>query len=89
MNVTSEQLAQLLMGVARAQQAVVDAIESSRPGFKGSHLAPALDRAAKIRATSRPLTLQELPARVLIQCQSRVGPNLKQITAELEALLKA
>lgn len=89
MNVTSEQLAQLLIGIARTQQAIVEAIESSRPGFKGSHLAPALDSAAKIRSTSRPLTLQELPARVLLQCQGRVGPNVAQIAAELEALLGA
>ena len=86
-NVTTQQLAELIVGIARAQQAVVDAIESQKAGFKGTHLASALDYAAKARVTNRPLTLQEFPARVLIQCMSRAGPNLEQVARDLEALL--
>ena len=55
--------------------------------FKNPHFAPALDNTAKIRVTTRPLTLQEFPARVLMQCMGRAGPNLEQITRDLEALL--
>lgn len=86
-NVTTQQLAELIIGVARAQQAIVDALESQRAGFRGSHLGPALDNAAKSRVTTRPLTLQEFPARVLMQCMGRAGPNVDQLTRDLEALL--
>jgi hypothetical protein len=88
-NITTQQLAELVIGIARAQQAIVDAVESQKAGFKGSHLAPALDNAAKSRVTTRPLTLQEFPSRVLLQCMGRAGPNVEQLTRDLEALLKA
>jgi hypothetical protein len=87
--ISTAQLAELLVGIARSQHAIIDAIESMKPGFKGTHLAPALDSAAKTRVTGRPLSLFEFPARVLAQCQSRSGPNLEQVTRDLEALLKA
>ena len=35
MNVTIEQLAELLAGIARSQQAIVDAIESENGGWRG------------------------------------------------------
>ncbi|HXF66678.1 MAG TPA: hypothetical protein VNK67_08285 [Burkholderiales bacterium] len=88
-NVTTQQLAELLIGIARTQQAIVEAMESQKAGFRSNHLAPALDNAARVRVTTRPLTLQELPARVLLQCLGRAGPNLEQITRDLEALLGA
>lgn len=86
-NITTQQLAELIIGVARAQQAIVDGVESLKAGFKSGHLGPALDYAAKSRVTTRPLTLQEFPARVLVQCMGRAGPNVEQITRDLEALL--
>jgi hypothetical protein len=85
--ITPAQLAELLIGIARAQQAIIDAVESQKPGFKGTHLAPALDAVAKTRVTGRPVSLLEFPARVLVQCQSRGGPGLEQVTRDLEALL--
>ena len=87
MNLTAKQLAEILIGIARSQQAIIDAIESSKAGFKGTYLAPALDSTAKIRSTGRAPSLQDLPARVLLQCQGRVGPNVEQITKDLEALI--
>jgi len=87
MNLTTHQLAEILIGVARSQQALIEAIESMKAGFKGTYLAPALDSVAKIRATGRPMMLQEFPARVLLQCQGRAGPNIEQIVRDLEALL--
>jgi len=87
MNVTTQQLAELLIGIARSQQAIIDAIDAQKAGFKGTYLAPALDGVAKIRATNRAPSLQEFPARVLSQCQSRIGPNLEQVVKDLEALL--
>jgi len=88
-NITTQQVAELVIGIARAQQAIIDAIESQKAGFKGSHLAPALDNAAKSRVTTRPLTLQEFPSRVLLQCMGRAGPNVEQLTRDLENLLNA
>ena len=87
MSITTQQLAEILIGVARSQQAIIDAIESMKAGFKGNYLGPALDTAAKIRSTGRPLTLQDFPARVLVQCQGRVGPNVEQVVKDLEDLL--
>jgi hypothetical protein len=84
---STTQLAELLIGIARSQQAIVDAVESLKPGFKASHLAPVLESTAKLRATGRPLSLLELPARVLVQCQGRTGPNLEQLKRDLDALL--
>ncbi|MNC84937.1 hypothetical protein D3C83_05060 [compost metagenome] len=62
-------------------------MESQKAGFKGSHFASALDNAAKIRVTNRPLTLQEFPARALMQCMGRAGPNVEQLARDLDALL--
>jgi hypothetical protein len=88
-NVTTQQLAELIIGIARAQQAIIEALESQKAGYRGTHLGPALDNAAKSRVTTRPLTLQEFPARVLMQCMGRAGPNVEQLTRDLEALLNA
>lgn len=89
MNMTTQQMAELLAGIARAQQAVIDAMESARPGFKGTFLGPALEGVAKIRSTGRAPSLLDFPARVLVQCQGRSGPNVEQIARDLEALLSA
>ncbi|MDH3287694.1 MAG: hypothetical protein OEP48_08240 [Betaproteobacteria bacterium] len=85
-NITSTQLAELLIGIARAQQAIADAAESQRVGFKG-HLASALQTAARNRNTGHTPTLMDFPSRVLLAHQGRSGPDLEQITRDLEALL--
>src|SRR5690242_18836696 len=89
MNIEPDDLAQLLIGIARSQQAVVDAMESARPGFKSTFLTPALDSAAEIGAVNRPVSLQELPSRVLLQCQGRMGPNAEQLSRDLQTLFAA
>ena len=85
--ITTQQIAELLIGIARSQQAVIDAIESAQAGFKAKHLASALQSAAKVRSMDYVATLQDLPARVLSQCQGRTGPNLVQIVRDLELML--
>lgn len=87
MSITTQQLAEILIGVARSQQAIIDAVEGMKAGFKSNYLTPALDTAAKLRSTGRPLTLQDFPARVLVQCQGRAGPNLEQMVKDLDDLL--
>ena len=84
---TTQQLAELLIGIARAQQAVIDAIESQRTGYKLTHLAPALTTATKIRNTGHVPTLMDFPARVLLAHQGRNPPELAQVLRDLEALL--
>ena len=86
-NLSTQQLAELLVGVARAQQAIVDAIESSKVGFKSTHLAPALMNVSRLRDTQRAMQLGDLPARVLMQCMGRNGPNVAQITKDLDELI--
>jgi hypothetical protein len=85
-NMTSQQLAEMLIGIARAQQAIVEAAESQRAGFRG-HVASALQTAARNRNTGHTPTLMDFPSRVLLAHQGRSGPDLEQITRDLEALL--
>lgn len=86
---TTQQVAELLTGIARAQQAVIDAIEGQRPGFKGKYLNTTLTTAARIRNTAHVATLADLPARVLLAYQSRNPPDAVQVQRDLEALLLA
>ena len=87
MQLTTRQLAEILIGIARAQQTVILALESSRAGFKGKYLVPVLDTAAKVRASGRAASLMDYPSRVLLQCQGRAGPTLDQVIKDLEELL--
>jgi len=86
-NLSTHQLAELIVGIARAQQAIIDAIESSRAGFRAAHLSPALMNTARVRDTQRQPQLADLPARVLLQCLGRNGPDADQVARDLEALL--
>ena len=86
-NLTTQQIAGLLIGIARAQQAVIDAIESQKAGYKLTHLAPVLTTTAKIRNTGHVPTLMDFPARVLLAHQGRNPPDVAQVLRDLEALL--
>ena len=82
MNLTTEQLAELLHGIARSQQAIVDAVDSDRGGWRNTHLLPKLNTAANLRlATSR---LQDIPSRILLRSQSRVPMDVATIALALE-----
>lgn len=84
--VTTQQLAQLLLGIARAQNAIVEALENSKAGFKASHFRPAVEAASRIRA-NRPDSLTDYPARLLLQMIGRTGPDLDAVQRDLEKLL--
>lgn len=88
-NLTTQHIAELLIGIARAQQAIVDAIESQRSGYKQTHLGPALTTAAKIRNTGHVPTLMDFPSRLLLAHQGRNPPDLAQVLRDLEVLLGA
>jgi hypothetical protein len=83
---TTEQLAQLILGIARAQHAIVEAVESAKPGFKATHLRPTIETAARLR-TNRPETLAEYPSRLLLQMLGRSVPDAVAVTRELDRLI--
>lgn len=84
--VTTQQLAQLMIGVARAQLALADAIENSKAGFKFTHVRPALETASRIRSNHAE-TLADFPSRLLLQMLGRNAPDLDRVARDLEALL--
>jgi len=85
-NVTAQQLAELLLGIARAQHAIIEAMENSKAGFKSTHFRPTLESVSRIRS-NRPETLTDFPARLLLQMLGRTGPDATQVARDLETLL--
>ncbi len=77
------QLAELLMGIAKAQAAIIDAVERSNPGFRNNHAVPILTTAANVRAAVP--RIQDLPARILLRMQGRAAFDVAQIQQDLEA----
>ena len=87
-NLTTQQIAQLLLGIARAQNAMIEAMEASKAGFKSTHFRPTLESASRIRS-NRTETLADYPSRLLLQMLGRTGPNADQVAQDLETLLGA
>jgi hypothetical protein len=85
MNITTEQLADLVIGIARAQNAVIEAIDRANPGFRNTHAAPILNVAANIRAGDPRMI--DLPSRVLLRLQGRVALDNAAVKADLERLM--
>jgi len=85
-NITTQQLAELLLGVARAQHAIIEAMENSKAGFKATHFRPTLETVSRIRS-NHPDTLTDFPARLLLQMLGRTGPDAAQVAKNLDALL--
>jgi hypothetical protein len=84
--ITTHQLAQLLLGVARAQNAIIEALETSKAGFKASHFRPAVETASRIRS-NRTETLSDYPSRLLLQMLGRTAPDVDSVVRELQKLL--
>jgi hypothetical protein len=85
MNITTEQLAELLAGIARSQQAVIDAVDRAQPGFRGTYLLPTLNVAANLRIPE--VRLLDLPSRILLRSQGRVPMDMETVMANLHAAL--
>jgi len=77
------QLAELLMGIAKAHNAIIDAVERANPGFRSNHAVPVLTTAANVRAAVP--RIQDLPARILLRMQGRAAFDVAQIQHDLEA----
>ena len=84
MTISNEYLAELLSGIARAQQAIVEAVERAEPGWRNTHLVPLLNVAANMRAADARLI--DLPSRILLRYQGKVPPDSAAIIADLERL---
>lgn len=84
MSISNEQLAELIVGFAKSQNAIIDALVHhlgkgginqdggvNRDGanFRGRSVIPTLQSYAHIENRSAPPTLQDLPSRVLLQLQ--------------------
>jgi hypothetical protein len=85
MNLTTEQLAEILIGIARAQNAVIDAMERASPGFRNTHAVPLITLAANMRAGDPRMI--DLSARILMRLQGRVALDVAAVKADLERLL--
>ena len=78
MNLTIEQLAEIIAGITKSQQAIIDGIDSANAGWKNTHLLPKITTAANMRlATPR---LMDVPARVLMRSQARTPMDVATIT---------
>ena len=87
MNLTSDHLADLLIGIARAQNAVIDAMERAEPGFRSTHAVPIISVAANMRAGDPRMI--DLPSRVLLRLQGRVAIDPAAVKADIERLTSA
>jgi len=86
MDISSEYLADLLIGIARSQNAVIDAMERASPGFRSTHAVPLLQLAANLRVGDPRLI--DLPSRVLLRLQGRAALDNAAVKADLERLAK-
>ena len=85
MTISTEHLAELLAGIARSQQALIDAIERADGGWRNTHLIPLLTVAASMRLPEP--RLMDLPSRILLRFQGRTPVDGASIVADLERLL--
>src|ERR1044071_1027795 len=85
MNLTTEHLADMLIGVARAQNAVLDAMERASPGFRNTHALPLITLAANMRAGDPRMI--DLPARILMTLRGRGALDNAEVKANLERLM--
>lgn len=88
LQISAQQLAELLTGIARAQAAVVSGLESELAGVRSGRVVPAVQNVAHLRDHPQP-TLVDLPVRLLLASMGRVGPDPAAIAKDLERLLSS
>lgn len=82
---STQQLAELLIGIARAQTALIHGLESAMAGVRTQHILPQLQNLAHLRDHPEP-TLIDLPVRILLTSQGRVPPDPAGVVRDLERL---
>jgi hypothetical protein len=86
MEISPQQLAELLLGIARAQAAIVQGLENEFAGVRSGRIVPALQNVAHLRDHPQP-TLTDLPVRVLLGTLGRQVPDAAGLVRDLERLL--
>ena len=86
MQISPQQLAELLLGIARAQAAMIQGLENELAGVRSSRIIPALQNVAHLRDHPQP-TLTDLPVRVLLGTLGRPVPDAAGVIRDLERLL--
>src|SRR4051812_3399718 len=85
MQISAQQLAELLLGIARAQAAIIQGLENEMAGVRSGRIIPALQNVAHMRDHPQP-TLTDLPVRVLLGTLGRQVPDAAALVRELERL---
>ena len=88
LQISVQQLAELLAGIARAQAAVVNGLESELAGVRSGRIVPAVQNVAHLRDHPNP-TLTDLPVRVLLGTLGRAVPDTAALVRDLERLFAA
>jgi hypothetical protein len=86
MQISAQQLAELLLGIARAQAGMIQGLENELAGVRSGRIIPALQNVAHLRDHPNP-TLTDLPVRVLLGTLGRAVPDVAGIVKDLERLL--
>jgi hypothetical protein len=86
MEISAQQLAELLLGIARAQAAMIQGLENEIAGVRSGRIIPALQNVAHLRDHPNP-TLTDLPVRVLLGTLGRQVPDIAGVVRDLERLL--
>src|SRR4029077_13763502 len=86
MEISAQQLAELLAGIARAQAAVINGLENELAGVRSGRSGPALQSVAPRRDPPQP-TLVDLPVRALLAAMGRLPPDPSALVKDLERLL--
>jgi hypothetical protein len=85
LQISAQQLAELLVGIGRAQAAMVQGLESEMAGVRSGRIVPAVQNTAHLRDHPQP-TLVDLPVRVFLASMGRVGPDPAVVAKDLERL---
>lgn len=86
LQISALQLAELLMGIGRAQAAMAQGLENELAGVRSGRIVPAVQNAAHLRDHPDP-TLVDLPVRVLLTSLGRIPPDPAILARDLERLI--
>src|SRR5712671_6983738 len=86
LQISAQQLAELLVGIGRAQAAVVQGLENELAGVRSGRVMPAVQNVSHSRDHPQP-TLVDLPVRILLASMGRAGgADTAAVAKELERL---
>ncbi len=86
MEISATQLAELLIGISRAQASIVHGLESEFAGIRSGRIIPQVQNSAHLRDHPEP-TLIDLPVRMLLTSMGRVPPDPAVVARDLERLI--